>query len=186
MPTLVIDPNKLTEGDVRSYTDLIETDLDQCDNGEGVFCSTLDRMLSHYASVCDTYCESVRKWAGEVFAGRVVRDPKTEGIWKSKGERLALRAEQMMFYGKKYKGPCYHLDGLQSLEAASLGLIQMLSRWVSPQVSVSPGPRHGFGSDLAEIAKIRQRLAALKPFPADWEPADPGQKKLYARLKSSE
>lgn len=173
----------LTE--VRGFAADLTARMDQCDNGEGMECATLDATLRHYADLCCQFCEGMRRWGREVFAGRVAFNPEVEGVWRAAGERLFNRAAEMLLYGHEAEdsGPCYVLDGTAVLSAAFLDFGELLGGWVSPKLAVGVSARHEPLAP-AEVEEGRRRLAALPPLPADWQPEDVRQRQVLRKLRT--
>lgn len=170
---------------VRSFAADVKARLDQCDNGEGMECATLDAALLHYASICCRFRDGVRQWARAVFAGNAAFDPEVERVWKEDGFRLCGRAVEMLAYVHRteVEGPCYVLDGQAVLQSSLWDLYNLLDRWVSPKLAVGPLARQGLAL-AAGAAEARRRIEALPPLPADWQPSDPHQQKQYRKLRN--
>src|SRR5262249_19062861 len=103
--------------DVHSFTADLDARMERCDNGEGMYCATIDATLEHYAKLCCEFTERVRQWGREIFAGRVAFDPEVEAHFRKKGEELHSRAERWFALGYEDKDdPCYDLGNLEALE----------------------------------------------------------------------
>jgi len=170
--------------EVREFAANLAARSDRCDNGEGLECASLDDTLRHYAALCCEFCEGVRQWGRAVFAGRVAFDPQVERVLLEEGARLYSRAMDLLAYGQKAEVPCYTLDGQAVLQAALLGLYQLLVGWVTPQLAVGPSARQGLPLDPVTAEEARRRIAALPPLPASWQPADPRQQRQYRKLRN--
>jgi len=155
---------------VRDYAAGVNAELDRCDNGEGGFCDMMDQALELYASRCCTFTNDVRRWARDVFAGRVAFDPGAEQLWKAELVQLYERATKVASMGGEIEEPCFQLSGLNKLRAALWGMNQLITGWVTPRLSVAPAARQGFPADLADEA--RRRIATLPPLPAAGPPPD--------------
>lgn len=171
---------------VRAFVSDVDARLDRCDNGEGLMCANLDDTLRHYARVCCEYREAVRHWGREVFAGRAAFDPEVETELLAHGEALYHRAQNLFAYGEEMAdGPCYALEGRATLRAALLGVYELLTKWVTPALSVGPSARGALVLAPEVVAAMRARLAALPPLPADWQPADARQRRQFKKLRNS-
>jgi hypothetical protein len=169
--------------EVRGFVTALDSQMERCDNGEGMACANLDDALRHYAALCCELREGVRQWGREVFAGRVAFDPEVERVWRTESTRLYDRAVEMLAYGRKAEIACYHLDGRAALRSALWDLHQLLDGWVTPKLAVGPSARRGRPLGPAAAEDARRRMDALPPLPADWRPADPRQGRQYDRLR---
>lgn len=170
--------------EVRGFAADLDSQMDRCDNGEGMECATLDAALHHYAKLCCKFREGVREWGRAVFSGRVEFDPEVEMAWVTEGRRLFLRAFEIWNGGQKSQIPCYMLEGQVMLQAALWDLYRLLTPWVRPKLAVGPAARLGGGLDPAKAEEARRRIASLPPLPADWQPDDPRQQSLYRKLRT--
>ena len=168
--------------EVRSFTADLENRLTRCDNGEGMECATLDAALQHYAETCCRFAEEVRRWGRGVFSGQVAFDPETEDAWRTEGARLLSRSKEMLAHSHRAEVFCYMLDSKACLGNALWNLDRLLSRWVSPRLSVGPSAR--LGSTLGPSESTDSQLASLRPLPADWQPDDPRHQGLYRKLSN--
>jgi hypothetical protein len=171
--------------EVRSFVADLDAQAIRCQNGEGMECATLDQALSHQARLCTEFCERVRQWGREIFAGRLVLDPDVEMVWRTEGVRLHNLAAEMYLSSQTAEVPCYALEGRDCLLRALWNLQQMLVEWVSPRPSVSPSARGAFALDASTVQAAQDRVASLSPMPADWEPGEPQQQRLYRMLRST-
>jgi hypothetical protein len=167
--------------EVRKFATELNSRMDQCDNGEGMECATLDAVLRYYARTCCQFREEVRRWGREVFAGRVAFDPAVEKLWLEEGIRLISRASAMYDHGEKAEGPCHTLEGQRDLGAALYDFYQLLTGWVTPKRGVGPSARHGLPLDSATAERVSQRIAFLPPLPANWQPNDLKQRAVYRK-----
>jgi len=171
--------------EVRRFTANLDTQMDRCDNGEGMECATLHATLQRYAELCCSFCDGIRRWAGEVFAGRVAYDREVERAWQTEGLRLFGRASQMWRHGWKSEGQCYILEGRICLQAALWDVYRLLTGWVSPKLAVGPSARQASALNSLPTDEVRQRVASLPPLPANWQPDHPSQRALYQKERSS-
>lgn len=156
----------------------LEARMEECDNGEGMECATLEAILRHYANLCCEYRDNVRRWGRGVFSGKVAFDPQVEQIWKMEGRKLFDRALQISVYGQKAQVPCYILDEQSALQSAVWGLHRLLFPWIAPKLAVSPSARQGLGADPEAIQDAREIVASLPALPADWRPDHQIQRRL--------
>ncbi|HMC90482.1 MAG TPA: hypothetical protein VKI17_13090 [Gemmataceae bacterium] len=171
--------------EVRRFTADLRTQMDRCDNGEGMQCATLDAALKYYADLCCKFCDEVRRWGREIFAGRVAFDRDVERLWQEEGHQLYLRAIEVWGHGRKAEGPCYVLDGQAILQSALWDLYRLLTGWVTPKLAVGPSARQGLALDSTAAAEARRRIESLPPLPADWQPEDAHQQAYYRMLRTS-
>lgn len=169
--------------EVRNFAADLDARMVRCDNGEGMECASLDDALRHYATLCCHFREGVRQWGRAVFAGRVAFDPEVESVWLNEGKQLYARAVEMLAYGQNAEVPCYILDGQAVLRSALWDLAQLLGGWVTPKLAVGPSARHRVAHPPAALEEARERIAALPPLPADWQPSDPRQQNQFRRLR---
>jgi hypothetical protein len=163
----------------------LSEEMDRCDNGEGMECSTVDAALRHYADLCCRFRDEVRQWGRAVFAGQVAHDPEVERAWRAEGYQLYNRAIGMWQHGQKSEGPCYVLEGHIVLQAALWDLYRLLNPWVTPKLAVGPSARRGFTLNSASTDEVHRLVALLPPLPAKWQPDDPLQQALYRKLQTS-
>jgi hypothetical protein len=155
---------------VEDFAANLNARLDRCTNGEGNQCETIDVVLNCYAECCCRFAEEVRRWARDIFAGRVAFDPISEELWKAELVRLYDRAYKVWSLGRQAKIPCYVLDGQCKLESALFNLGELISGWVTPRLAVGPSARQAFPSNPGAAEEVRRRIASLPPLPADWRP----------------
>ncbi|HET6573672.1 MAG TPA: hypothetical protein VFG68_08740 [Fimbriiglobus sp.] len=171
--------------EVRDFAAALGARMDRCDNGEGMECSSLDDTLRHYAALCCEFHDGVRQWGQAVFSGRTPFNPDVERVLKAEAERLYTRAVATLAYGQSAEASCYSLDGQDALRSALWDLYLLLDNWVTPKLAVGPAARLRPVLDPAEVEDARRRIEALPSLPADWQPGDLGQQKIYRKLKSS-
>lgn len=167
---------------VRKIAAEIHAKLDACDNGEGMECANLDASLKRYAQACCDFVMGVREWAHCIFSGKSQFDREAERLWREEGRKLFLRAEAAWQQCKNFEGPCWDLPGQGHLTAGLWYLDHVLSNWVSPKLSVAPGPRVTLAGDLDEM---RAQVESLAPLPENWRPGDKSQRTRYEKAKSS-
>jgi hypothetical protein len=168
--------------EVRKFASDLNARIARCDNGEGAECASLDDALRHYASLCLEYLEKVRAWGREVFAGRVEFDEEVERVWKDEGLSLYRHAAGLLAFGEQAEIPCYILEGQQILQSALWSLKSHFEPWVTPSLAIAPSARTRLNFSPQEAEDIRNRIDALPPRPADWQPADPSQQFRYRLL----
>ncbi len=170
--------------EVRGFTADLDARMTRCDNGEGMECANLDGTLRRYAELCWEFCEQVRKWGRAVFAGQVAFDPEVERLWRNEAIRYYARASELLVDGARAEaGPCYVLEGRAALGYAAWHLQRLLAGWVTPKLAVAPLARQRVALTSAAVEEVRQRVEALPPLPADWQPVDPGQRARFQKLR---
>lgn len=169
--------------EVRRITDSLNDRMDQCDNGEGMECASLDDALRHHAKLCCEFYDNVRSWGRAVFAGTVAFDPEVERVWLDEGQRLFARAYEMSTAGRHAEVPCYMFESLQTLDSAIWNLYQLLAGWITPTLAIGPAARQGLELSLAAAQEAKKRLESLPALPADWEPKDVRQQRRYKKLR---
>lgn len=164
---------------VQNFIAGLEERMAACENGEGMQCATLDAALSYHAKVCCDFIAEVKQWGQAVFAGRETFNPEVETQLKDAGMRLYLRANVLLAHAHVAEGPCYLLVGQPRLQNALSELYRLLSGWVTPSLAIAPSARRTKPLGNDKVTLMRERLAALRPLPPDWQPDDPTQRKLY-------
>ncbi len=164
---------------VEEFTRGLIFNMDQCDNGDGSQCTTIDLGLRNYGSLCQTYCESVRRWGRAVFTGAEVFDPGVQTLLSVSGHQLLARARVILARGNEYEDVCEPLQNKPFLEGQIQVLERLLKGWVTPARSVGPAAHYQIEETAAE--KIKSDIAALPQLPAGWQPADPRQKAILQR-----
>lgn len=170
--------------EVRNFTSDLEARASRCNHGEGMECATLDDALRLYANLCRQYRQEVRQWAMAVFAGQVAFDTEVERVWLEQGHRLFSRSLEMLSRVEVSAGPCYELEGQTFLESALWNLDRLLTKWVTPQIAVSPSVRQRIELTSDERAEIRRRLDAIPLKPVVCEPTDPSLRNQNLREKT--
>lgn len=158
--------------DVRRFTADLGARLDQCDNGEGMYCANLDATLGHYALLCCEFRERVRQWGLAIFYGQAAFDPEVERLWLDEGIQLYRRAIDLWGYGQEKHGECFALQNGAALGSALWRLERLLSTWVTPRPANAPLAGHGVALTQAEKEEAQNRVDALPPLAADWQPTD--------------
>src|SRR6185437_9210284 len=148
---------------VKDFATTVNAQLDRCENGEGADCSSIDATLTFCAQQCCTFVDAVRKWAQDVFAGRIAFDPAVEQLWKAELVQLFSRAQHLLSLGWQTDPSWYALEGKTRLESALWNLQKLLNEWVSPKLSVGPSARMKLPADAID----RQRIESLPPLSAD-------------------
>jgi hypothetical protein len=149
---------------VTDYAAEVNAEFDRCEE-EGMLCSNLDNSLSCCADLCCKFATEVKRWARDVFHGRVAFDATTEQFWKAELMRIYQRAHALWSEGRLHEESCFVLDGLKKLQSSLWTLKQLINDWVTPQLAVAPSARQQLPAHLVEQA--RQRIASLPPLPAD-------------------
>jgi hypothetical protein len=149
---------------VRDYAASVNAELDRCER-EGMLCSDLDSSLSCCADLCCKFAGELRRWAQDVFHGRVAFDATTEQFWKAELMRIYERAHTFWSQGRLHEESCFVLDGLKKLESLLWTLKQLINGWVSPKLAVAPSARQQLPAHLVDQA--RQRVPSLPPLPVD-------------------
>ncbi len=168
--------------EVLNFTADIDARLKQCDNGEGMDCWSLDGSLRFYATLCREFRAGVRAWGRAVFGGYVEFDPEVEKIVLRDCKRLLALATAKAAHAEAMEFGCYTLDGRTTLQSALWDLSRLMNGWVTPGLSVSPGPRVRLHHTPEQLEAIRLRLAAMPSLPADWLPDDPVQRREFQRI----
>ena len=164
----------------------LDSQMDRCDNGEGIECSTLDAALVRYANLCCKFRDQVREWGRAVFSGRVAYDPDVECAWLDEALRVYKRATDMWTHGQESEGQCYILEGRIFLQAALWDLYRLLSGWVTPKLAVGPSARRERAAANGPFTdEVRRRVASLPPLPSSWQPDHVSQRALYRKAPKS-
>ena len=158
---------------VRAFADRLNAQLDQCQNGEGIACISIDATLKFCADRCCQFLQELRKWGRGVFSGQVAFDAAAEQLWKAELARLISRASDLLALGKQAEEMCYVLDGQNNLAAALLRMKQLLDTWVTPKLSISPSARNR--PTVEFINEAREEISKLEPLPSNWAPIDARQ-----------
>lgn len=141
---------------VRRFAAEVTSRLAGC-NGEGMQCQRLDDSLRCLAELCVQVWEETRRWAAEVFAGRVEFDPEVETLFKSQLETILTRAKPLVRHSKGMQFDCASLSYLPLLENYVTFFDQSLRNWVSPRRATGPAARTRIPESAA--AEIRARLS---------------------------
>jgi hypothetical protein len=166
---------------VRHFTEQLNEQARQCDNGEGAICNTLDESINHYVQLCQSLRVYINMWARAVFTGQVAFDQAVEGILKNEVQYLLHRCKPVAACGRAMDGECFVLEGLNRLHFHIADFDYLLSNWVSPRLSVSPTPRVRLSD--AEEQKVIERLGTLSALPTDWRPKDPEQLAFFEKQR---
>jgi len=148
--------------EVQDFAANVNRQLTECENGEGMECANIDHTLSCCAENCCGFTEKVRKWARDVFAGRVVFDPAVEQLWKAEAMQLYTRAFNLLEYGGQAESECYALNGKVKLQAALFRLRNLLDGWVTPKLSVGPSARLGASLSLTQYVDLHAAQASVE------------------------
>lgn len=170
--------------EVREFTAAIDARLKRCDNGEGMACATLDDSLRFHASVCREFWTAVRAWHRAVFGGHVKFDLGVERVVLAEGKRLIALGTAKAAHAAIRESDCYKLDGRTLLQSALWDLSRLMDGWITPALSVSPGPRVRLHRTPEQLEAIRLRLAAMPPLPANWLPDDPEQRREFLEIRN--
>jgi len=162
---------------VRRFTDDLDDRLRRCDNGEGMYCSTLDASIKYYVDLCGSLTTCVHGWARAVFASQIGFDPEVEAVLKQAAQHLLHRAKEKAALGRTMNGQCFELQGLPALHYCVADLDYLLDNWVSPRPAVSPAPRVKLTDAAAQ--QVVEGLDKLPALPADWRPSQPAQLALF-------
>lgn len=149
--------------DVCKLTTEMTLRLDACDNGVATECAGLDQSLWQYARACCDFVAHVRKWAQDVFSGKVAFDPQVEGEWLDGGRRLYHRALTMWERTAKAGVPSYALPEHRAFDASLRQLQRILTAWVSPKLSVAPSARNPLPPEI--VAEAQRHVAQLPLLP---------------------
>jgi hypothetical protein len=169
--------------DVRRFTTDLDARMDLCDHGEGMECMNLDGTLRHYAVFCCEFCERVRQWGRAIFYGQAAFDPEVERLWLDEGIELYRRASDLWAYGQEMQGECFVLQNGAALGSAVWRLERLLSAWVTPKLATAPLARNGVNLSQAAKEEFQNRVNALPPLTADWQPIDLRRRSLFRKLQ---
>jgi hypothetical protein len=167
---------------VRHFTSQLEAQSQQCDNGEGMVCETLDQSIDFYLTLCRNLREGINQWARAVFTGQLAFDAETEALWMQEVQALLGRAKRLAWRGHRMNFECFEFRGLGELNYHIVDLDYLLGNWVSPQQAVAPGSRVKIPEGAQ--GEIRDRLENLPPLPSDWRPFNPLQDACFQKLKN--
>lgn len=167
---------------VRRFTEDLNDRVRQCENGEGMICSTLNERINHYAHLCRELWKYINEWARRVFTGCIAFDLEVESLLKAEAQHLLDYSKDVAAYGRVMNGQCYDLQGLNALHFHVAAFDYLLENWVSPRLAVSPTPRVKL-SDAAE-QQILENLDKLPALPRDWQPADPEQLAFFRKRRA--
>lgn len=159
---------KFDLAETHEFTSRLNLQLDQCDNGEGFECATLDETLINYGIHCYRFAFGVNHWARAVFSGETPFIAEVETAWRTEGQRLLDRARRMRAKAEMAEVLCYQLDGKAVLDLALKDLGRLLENWVTPKLAVAPSARRRDPLPDAVVDDARQRILALPPLPKDW------------------
>lgn len=171
--------------EVTKFTFDLRARIDECENGEGMECANLESTLRNCAKWCDEVRIAIREWGKGVFAGRVAFDAEVEQMFIAEGRNVYQHARDVLSLGKASEDECYVLSGPAFLQAALWRLDQLLRNWVTPTPAIGPSARLGLPLSGAAAEEARQRVAALQPLPAEWQPNDLGQQNRWRKLTKS-
>ena len=170
--------------DVPAFAADLRSRVEQCDNGEGNFCSTLDATLAYYAQLCCELNSVVLHWKDGVFTGHLAMNVADDAALHDVTEWLFLRVSQLTGYSSRQLEKCYQFDNLESLQLGAGRLRELLEpKWRTPKLSTAPGPRNRAELSDEDRQDAQGRLADLPPLPADWQPSDRQQQQMYRKLK---
>lgn len=145
---------------------------------EGTEAADLDARVGWHTRRCRELRDDINRWAGEIFAGRAEFDQTDEDVLKAEAHRRLRAASEAAAAGRAGAAA-----GLADLHAQVADFDFLLRNWVSPQLAVRPAARVVIPE--AADRQIRERIAALPPLPADWQPADPEQRARFERLRAA-
>lgn len=169
--------------EVQEYANDLTRRMEECRNGEGNRCATLDDAVSHHARLARELIGQIRDWADKVFYGEVAFDQGVESILLDQAARLLGRIRVLNRRAEPMLDACFEFDKWNLLQSMTNRLDRLVAHWISPSRAVSPSARIRIPIDSPRGRAIAERLAALPPLPADWEPEDEEQRKFYAMVK---
>lgn len=126
---------------VREFTDRLNERLRQCENGEGMLCSSLDEKINYHVQLCRDLRAYINDWAKAIFTGQATSDTAVENLLKAEIHQLLTHSKQVAALGRAMDGQCFVLQGLNALHGHIVDFDYLLTNWVSPRPAVSPGPR---------------------------------------------
>lgn len=170
--------------EVLAFTADLDARIDSCDNGEGMECANLDGTLRRYAELCCEFNERVRQWGRAIFYGQAAFDPQVERVWVEEGRELYRRANELWAHGQEMHGECFVLENGAALGSALWRLERLLNAWVTPKPAVAPLARCGGAATEADKIEMQQRVDALPPLPAEWQPFDARRRPLFKKLRT--
>ncbi len=135
--------------------------VEQCGNGEGMTCATLEGQLTHFAALCDELGQESRGWRLAVFQGFIPFQPETEACLRRTAQSLLAAGKRLVNKAHGQCAACYELEGLEPLKAKLFDLGESLDNWLTPQLAVAPGPRVRLTP--GQSAVIEANLAKLFP-----------------------
>jgi hypothetical protein len=125
----------------------------------------IDDLLNSYSHVCSSYLDETRCWGHAIFAGRLELDPEVERLLRSAGERLLRSMGEFLLPPLASDDSLTSSKAWQSFTSARHDLERFMRLWVTPQRSVSPSARIGFGNEPTLAEEALRRLASLRPHP---------------------
>ncbi len=169
--------------EVKEKTDRLAAELDKCESGGASYCDNLDRTLTYSAERYFKFAEDVRRWADDVFCGRVIFDAAAETLWKATLENFFQRATRLLSNGNAASGEhgCDTMDGTNKLRIALFQMSQLLHPWITPTSAVGPSARQPYSTDQTKLEEGRKKLASLPPLPPDWKPFNKQQAAMIQR-----
>ncbi len=125
---------------VKEYADNLSAALKVCEEGEALYCDNLDNTLRCAADNYLKFANEIRKWARDVFSGRVAFDPAAEQLWKAELVNFFNRANRLLSNGSAAidEHGCDTLDGANKLRIALWNMAQLLNPWITPSLAVGP------------------------------------------------
>lgn len=131
--------------EVRSFISDLDRRRGACNEGD--FCSDLDLVLACHLDTCKNLLDTVRQWASSVFTGKVEMDPVVEAMFKAELRRTLCAARPHEEHAYEVVNECYRFERLEDLSLTLQEIERILKNWVTPQRSISPGPRVGLGQN---------------------------------------
>jgi hypothetical protein len=171
---------------VKEYANNLSAALKVCEEGEALYCYNLDNTLKCAADNYFKFANEIRKWAADVFFGRVAFDPASEQLWKAELVNFYGRANRLLSNGSAAidEHGCDTLDGSTKLKIALWNMAQLLNPWITPSLAVGPSARQPYTTDAATIEADKQKLALLPKLPVDWEPYGVQQSRMFQKIKN--
>ena len=168
--------------DVWRFANDLNDRLSQCNDREQRILRDLDETIARYSQMCRELREFVNEWARGIMKGQIPCESAVENLLKTELRTLRERAKKIASMGRSLSRPGEHSKSLNELQSHILDFEHLLEHWITPQLSINPGPRATFTEE--EIARINEQIKLLPPLPADWLPDDPEQRERFLKLRS--
>lgn len=146
--------------EVRAFTDRLNEKLVHC-NGEGRFCNDLDDTLRCHALLSHELLATITEWGERVFRGDLNYDLEVDQLFQGNVRVHLETGRRLSERGHRWDETCAKLNWLPSVDQFLALFARWNRNWISPKLSVAPGPRTKIGEKADR--QIRERLALLAP-----------------------